>query len=417
MKQRCINIDWLEVYCLEDYIGYPHDAAFFRRCNFHVEEREYGTPVYHEMFVIYGHDNEPLIEVRRRPKSAIGQQVHGVLDPMACHVRLSNRTCYFSEPVKLLQQFLEQYGLHYQRISRIDICLDFELFDTKDKPADVVRRYMQGKYLKIYQANVTAHGTDEWNNRCWNSLSWGNKKSMVGTKFYLKSLELKQVKDKPYIRQTWRAAGLVDDEFTLEKHSDEYGVYQPDIWRLEFSIKSGTRSWFVVDKGLPKCKMKQSVRNTLDMYDSKAKLLDMFFSLVDHYFHFKKFEDGKRKDLCEDKQLFYPKEQAVFYKLENIASRTEPSSVLLRLKSRIMAYQEQSHKPEVYKACNVLLQDIEFQLRTASLTMPWNPTEVTAIRLLIAKRIKNHDKPLTEDIATVTAMLDLEEGLFGEKNK
>ena len=28
MKQRCINIDWLECYCLEDYIGYPHDAEF-----------------------------------------------------------------------------------------------------------------------------------------------------------------------------------------------------------------------------------------------------------------------------------------------------------------------------------------------------------------------------------------------------
>lgn len=415
MKQRCINIDWLEVYCLEDSIGYPHDAAFFRRCGFHVEQREYGTPVYHEMFVIYGHDNEPWFEVRRKPKSAIGKQVNGVLDPMACHVRLSNRTCYFTEPVKLLQQFLEQYGLHYQRISRIDLCLDFELFDTNDKPAEVVRRYMQGKYLKIYQANVTAHGTDEWDNRVWNSLSWGNKKSMISTKFYLKSLELQQVKDKPYIRQAWKAAGLVEDEFTLEKNDPDNGVYKPDIWRLEFSIKSGTRNWYVIDTGLPKPKVKQSVYNTLDVYNTKQKLMDMFFSLANHYFHFKKFEEGKRKDLCEDKQLFRPKEQAVFYKLENVASRTEPSNVLSRLKARLLAYKETRRTPEVEKACSVLLQDIEFQLRTASLTMPWNPTEITAIRLLIAKRVRNHDKPLSEDIATVTAMLDLESDLFGEK--
>lgn len=414
MKSRCINIDWLEVYCLEDSIGFPHDVDFFRRCGFHVEPREYGTPVYNEMFVIYGHDNEPWFEVRRNPKSAIGKQVHGVLDPRACHVRLSNRTCYFSEPVNLLQKFLEQYGLHYQRISRIDICMDFERFDTNDLPAHVVRRYMEGRYLKIYQANVTAHGTDEWNNRCWNSLSWGNRKSMVNTKFYCKSLEIAQVKDKPYIRQAWRAAGLVDDEFTLEKTSEDGTVYKPDIWRLEFSVKSGTRSWFVIDKGLPKCKVVQSVRNTLDCYNTKQKLLDMFFSLADHYFHFKKFEADKRKDLCEDKRLFYPKEQAVFYKLENVASRSEPSAVLSRLAAKIREYQETNHKPEVYKACNVLLQDIEFQQRTASLTIPWNPSEVTAIRLLIAKRIKNHDMPLCEDIKTIQALMNLEGELFGE---
>ena len=118
MIQRCVNIDWLEVYCLEDALTYPHDAEYFRRAGFHVEEREYGTPVYHEMFTLYDHYDQPLIEIRRNPKSAVGRQVNGVLDPNACHVRLSNRTCYFNSPVQLLQQFLEQYFLFKEFYSK-----------------------------------------------------------------------------------------------------------------------------------------------------------------------------------------------------------------------------------------------------------------------------------------------------------
>ena len=151
---RCVNLDWLELYCLEDDIGYPHDANFFRRDGFHVEEREYGTPMYNEMFTLYDHFDEPLIEIRRDPKSAETRQINGLFDPRSCHVRLSNRTCYFANPVQLLQQFIEQYGLHYQRISRVDICYDFTTFDYGDNPADFMRRYMKNRYTKINQANA-----------------------------------------------------------------------------------------------------------------------------------------------------------------------------------------------------------------------------------------------------------------------
>ena len=406
---RCVNLDWLELYCLEDDIGYPHDANFFRRDGFHVEEREYGTPMYNEMFTLYDHFDEPLIEIRRDPKSAETRQINGLFDPRSCHVRLSNRTCYFANPVQLLQQFIEQYGLHYQRISRVDICYDFTTFDYGDNPADFMRRYMKNRYTKINQANISAHGADAWGGRTWNSVAWGSKKSMVGTKFYNKKLELSEARDKPYIRQAWRAAGLVDDEYLLTKDGNPV-----DIWRVEFSVKSGTRNWFIMENEQGKKKRIQSVRNTLEVYDTKEKLWQMFLSLADHYFHFKKFEEGKRKDLCEDKKLFNPDGISQYYKLENVASTHQPSTAWHQLYKKLLAYREETYKPEIYKAVSLLLEDIEFKQRTNDLTLPWNATEVTAIRLLMAKRMKNHDNPLSVDKETIEAMLQVENGLFGE---
>lgn len=409
---RCINIDWLEVYALEDPIGYPHDAEYFRRVGFHVEQREYGTPVYHEMFVIYGNDNQPLIEVRRNPKSAVGKQVHGVLDPNACHIRLTNRTCYFQNAVQLMQEFLERYGLHYQRISRIDICLDFETFDYGDKPADFIARYMKGRYSKVNQSNITSHGVDRWNGRVWNSVSWGSKKSMVGTKFYNKTKELAEVRDKPYIRQAWRAAGMVDDDMRMVKFCDDGTERNVEIWRVEFSIKSSTRNWFIMEDENGRKRKIKSVKNTLQCYDTKDKLWTMFISLADHYFHFKKYQEGVLKYNCPDKPLFRSDGVQEYYKLENVATIDTPSTMLQRLLTHIRKYAEETTKPEVFKACLKLEEDIEFRLRTTPMTYPWNEHEVEVLRWLISKRIKNHDNTLCEDRAIIESILNMEGELF-----
>ena len=46
-KIKCINLDWLSVYCLEPK-GVVMNAAYFKALGWTVEEREYGTPQYRE---------------------------------------------------------------------------------------------------------------------------------------------------------------------------------------------------------------------------------------------------------------------------------------------------------------------------------------------------------------------------------
>ena len=101
---RCANIDWLECYCLEDSIGYPHDADYFRRKGWEVKERDYGTPMYRQMFTLYDHYSEPFLEVRRVPKSD-EVKVHGLFNQYSCHVRLCNRACYADNAAGMMIQF------------------------------------------------------------------------------------------------------------------------------------------------------------------------------------------------------------------------------------------------------------------------------------------------------------------------
>ena len=415
VKTRCVNLDWLEVYCLESSIGYPHDAEYFRRAGWHVREREYGTPTYKEMFTLFSYDNdEPLIEVRRAPKAPRGYNTGGIMDPNACHIRLCNRTCYMEDAAGLLQRFLEENFFEYSRISRVDIALDFEKFDSGDDPQKFLQRYIKGQYAKINQARISMHGADRWDGRTWNSVKWGNENSMVTTKMYCKTLELRQVSDKPYIRQAWYEAGLIDDWFDMTKRMEDGTVYKPEIWRIEFSIKSSTRNWFVVEDPYSTKRKLKSIRHTLEQYRTRRQMLDVFFSLADHYFHFKKFTEGVRKDRCEDKVLFGKKIPSVFYKVTHVATHEKQDKTLLRLRRMLRDYQNTIYDEEKRQACRMLIADIEYRVRAHDLPNDTPIEELTLLRQLVAKRVMGSPNTLSQDINIIKAMLDIETDIFGE---
>lgn len=387
-KERCINIDWLEVYCLEDIRLYPCDAAFFRAKGWQVLEREYGTRVYAQMFTLLDTTGQPMFEIRRAPLS--DQAKDGGLFPSeSCHIRVTNQYCYHPDIISLLRQFLARYNYQLKRIFRLDICLDFIEFDRHDDPARFVARYMAGKYSKINQSNISAHGTDQWSQRCWNSLSWGRPKSMVSTKLYCKSLELQQVHDKPYIRLAWFTSHLVDDPINLIKYDSGGNPTHPDIWRVEFSIKSSAKHWFIVERSTGK-KGKIGLPHTLDQYDTPQKLLTAFASLAQHYFHFKHYQEGVRKDRCQDKILFDFSPLDLYYRLDRLVAHTSKMRPLDRLISIINNYRETHHQPDIKAACDVILNS----LRNERLNVfTGSPRESEILRILLAERIPLHDKP------------------------
>lgn len=413
---RCVNIDWLECYCLEDAIDYPHNADWFRQRGWEVMEREYGTPMYREMFTLYDHYGEPFIEIRRAPKSDSRKKA-GIFDSYSSHVRLSNRACYMNDAAQVLDRFLQENGFAFQRISRIDICLDFERFDYGDDPQRFIQRFMAGRYSKINQANIAAHGLDQWDGRFWNSLSWGSKKSQVTTKLYNKTMELRQVHDKPYIRQAWQAAGLVDDMLTLEKRKADGETYKPEIWRVEFSIKSSTKKWFVVEDYNGDRKKLRSMPNTLNMYYSREQLFQVFLSLAHHYFHFKKVEykagdELQRKDRCEDKRLFRMEQLEQFYQLEKLATATPRNPEIDRLLLRLYHYREKCYETDVHNACNVIIAQLERTASVLQLARPFNETELEILQRIIAVRLKSHDVPYSVTRKEAEAFIKLEQEIW-----
>lgn len=387
---RCINLDWLEVTALEP-ITSPRDPEFFQARGLVISVRDYGTRVWGEVFTIEGSDHLPYIEVRRAPKSEV----------IACnvvHLRFVNRVCYFPDAARLMAQFMEAYDYDFLSIYRVDVCLDFECFDFGDKPADFMRRFMSGRYAKINQANIHAHGSDDWSGRVWNSVSWGSPTSDIGTKFYNKTLELfdpitKQYA-KPYIRQAWQESGLIDDYVTVTKKKPDGTLYHPEIWRVEFSIRSSVKNWFTMKLDGNE-KAFQSVRNTLDMYDSRDKLLVMFAALSQHYFHFKHslktynfYKEGHssgnaiRKDRCPDKMLFdwHTIQQTYKVAREAVSGGGSPSKQLVTLLARLKTFRDTTINQEVKQSATIIIDYLEHRVRQEETATPLSREEINALQ-------------------------------------
>lgn len=395
-QSRCVNLDWLEVSVLEP-IAEPHDAEYFRSCGWVVIERDYGTRVWGQMFTLEGEDHLPFMEVRREPKSEIIAQ-------NVAHLRFVNRVCYFPNAAQLMHEFIVNFGYDFQRIARVDICLDLEKFDYGDYPKDFMRRFMEGKYSKINQANISAHGSDQWDGRVWNSLSWGSPSSDIGTKFYNKTLELydpvTKKYGKPYIRQAWYLAGLVDDASQVIKYKPDGTPYTPEIWRIEFSIRSSVKNWFLIHLD-GKEKQRQSIRNTLDMYDGSEKIMILFASLSEHYFHFKHlikrynfYQEGHtdgyalRKDRCPDKLLFNWKSQTYLYKVakESIATSERVDTTLARLLSQLKQFRDTTQDTAIKKSAQVIIDYLEYRISHYDQTNPVNRHDMKILQMAL----RNH---------------------------
>lgn len=389
MRVRCINLDWLEVFALEPK-GEAHDAEFFRRRGFVVHEREYGTRVYSQVFTIEGSDGLPMLEVRRAPMSS-GES--GILPYNATHIRLCNRTCYFDNAARLLSDFLDKHNYTDIRISRADVCLDFVKFDKNDDPAAFVRRYFRHVYSKINQGNIRAHGSDLWNGQEWNSLSWGSLTSDVGTKMYDKTLELYDPKldayKKPYIREAWLRCHIIDDV-----HRCTLKGQPVRVWRVEFSIRSSVRKWFRIELNGHSGNY-QSIRNTLDMYDGRDKLLVMFASLARHYFRFKFYEPDKRKDRCKDKVLFIFDGLQTTYTIDRTkplaGTSTQPLKPLDRLIIKLRMFRDSHNDDVVRQACNTLIAYMQDESLRADINNPFDREELDALRLLMKVRCRRPD--------------------------
>lgn len=377
---RCINLDWLEVFCREP-IETKLDSDYYRSIGYVCHDREYGTRVYREMFTIEGADGQPFLEIRRNPAST---GLKGLHTENECHIRLTNRTCYFDNAAELLSQFLATYGYSDIRISRVDICLDFVLFDKGDEPKKFISRYFKHRYAKINQGNISSHGEDKWSGQEWNSLSWGSKSSPISTKLYNKTLELYDVKTdsfkKPWIRQAWAFCGMVDDWQNVTKDNQKV-----DVFRLEFSIRSSVKNWVRLE--LNGTNDYQSIRNNLDCYLDRSKMLVIFASLCQHYFRFKVWDANKRKDRCKDKVLFDFNLNQSVYKIgrNNYAAGNNSNHFdnMNRLISKIEDYRRGHMEKRIHDACNVIIEQMQKENMQRDLADSFSRDEIEFMRRVI----------------------------------
>lgn len=392
-KVKCINLDWLSVYCLEPK-GYVMNAAYYKNLGWSVEEREYGTPQYREKFTLMN-GRHPFLEIERNPYSL--KQNGGIFEPESCHIRLANRTLYQPNPVQQLTNFIIKYGYEYKGISRVDVCCDLTIFDNGMKPQDLANKYIKDKIWKVHQSHIApntddgddtwripihlgAHGKETKTGRTWNSLKWGSPKSALSTKLYNKTLELETNTGKFYIKDAWVKAGLCDLQKVryeyrnpktkeIEIRSKQISVVpgtainqeipieeakKIDVWRVEFSMNSEGRKW--IDLG-----DNHIVDLSLNAFDNLDSLAATFFTCSEWLFCFiyaKWITKGatrwkERTNRCKKLQLFNTKFLHSHYKPQRQTEMEDPSRTEKIMMYRLIQKSKDKNLSEAYReACH-----------------------------------------------------------------
>lgn len=456
-KIKCINLDWLSVYCLEPK-GVVMNAAYFKALGWTVEEREYGTPQYREKFTLMN-GRHPFLEIERNPYSL--KQNGGIFEPESCHIRLANRTLYQPQPVQQLTNFIVIYGYEYKGISRVDVCCDLTIFDNGMKPQDLANKYMKDKIWKVHQSKIDAHssdGDDSWRipihlgahgketktGRTWNSLKWGSPKSALSTKLYNKTLELETNTGKFYIKDTWVKAGLCD----LQKVRYEYrnpktketeirtkqvcvvpgtsvdqeipieGAKMIDIWRVEFSMNSEGRKW--IDLG-----DNHVVDLSLNAFDNLDSLAATFFTCSEWLFCFiyaKWITKGptrlkERTNRCKKLQLFNTKFLHSHFKPKRLTETEDPSRTEKIMMNRLIAKSKDKNLSEEYReacwqvACEISKEHGDW----------WVPDDMYANRLvnrqLEKKRIEEYKEDHPQTVEEFRKWADRQSEITSEFSK
>ena len=202
-------------------------------------------------------------------------------------------------------------------------------------------------------------------------------------------MELKDTKtglfSKPYIRQAWMMCGFIDDV----KHVTLQGR-EVDVWRVEFSICSPKRGWAPLDvNGNPN--KKYSLRNTLEMYEGRDKLLTIFASLSKNYFRFKKYKEGKRKDRCEDKKLFDFSGIQQTYKLskdmEVCGAGDRMKQRYNRLITLLSEFDFTQYNDKTKDACKIVISALKDYAVQADLTKPFSEQDKMMLRASFVRKV------------------------------
>lgn len=229
----CISVDWFEVCCY----GAPIEKGvrIVNGMKYMIEDTEKSTRVFKKLYKVI-HRGLEYFYIQQEPISS-------ALKRGLTLVKVSNRVLYSEKYVSLLLDLLKSFGLQYKGVSRLDIAYDCNYFCNGRSPKRFLHDYICKPIEQkggIYLANVKKHVSffekSISSNTHYSYVKFGMGTGGRSAYMYDKSLELREVKDKPWIRKMWADNGLIDDEKT-------------HVWRSEISIKAQGKQLLNLDTG------------------------------------------------------------------------------------------------------------------------------------------------------------------------
>lgn len=255
--KRCVAVDWLSVYCKSDMI--------VRAPEFEFHKLESGSAQFSEVWNVYNkYDRELYCTVQRKPYSPI-------IPKDAIMVKVANRYLYKQNWNVTLNNFFLACNIQPVSISRIDISCDFNRFANNLHPENLIAGVMNKKYIKTGCAKFAVQG-DQTAEQMFDYLRFGNRDSQCSVYLYNKSKELREVKDKPYIREMWSNSGLDTSQ---------------DVWRLEISMRTTQLRLIIPMTG-------EIFRLDLDFIKTQGIVENVYNCAIDKYFDIR-INDGQAK--------------------------------------------------------------------------------------------------------------------------
>lgn len=263
--EKIINIDWLSFFC---QCGEPINFD-----DYTLELKTYGTQIFEKAADVIK-DNEVVAIVLWQPRSAI-------LPQNSAMIKIKNRQLYNEQWYQIFSDLEKAWFCKNIKISRIDICADFVNFKNGLFPKTLISNFLTQKFVKVGRGNFKVMG-EQKKYINYQYLRFGSGSSEISAYLYNKSTELKEVKDKPYIRELWH---------NLNNQNNR------DIWRLEFSLKG--KSLKIVDtiNG-------DYVVDSFKSLTDKELIANIYSFLVKKYFTFVIPEQQQNKNRWKKLTLF-----------------------------------------------------------------------------------------------------------------
>lgn len=284
MNKFMISVDWLQVYCsLSASKALPLNVELHKgEFTFVIKPMDIQTAMFKDVYCVYSR-GLPVAVIQSKPRSSR-------LDKCMALVKLDNRVLYSAKFIRILYAIIEVCGMVYKGITRIDLCHDCIKFKDNRSPSKFINSFVSGRGVTTH--NIRKRGSEEFTchgkkpsggSAKINYIRFGSPKSKISSYIYDKSLELKESKDKPWIRAAWDACGLFESD--------------GNIFRSEISIKAEGADVLNMGTG-------ELFRLSPDMLESQDKINHLFYIYAKKYFDFRLDAGQKHKKNFKKLWLF-----------------------------------------------------------------------------------------------------------------
>lgn len=291
---------------------------------FHVED----TTEHHPMF-----SRSCLMKEGSAPIAHIFFDCKRPEQPFSAQLKVDNSRLYFAGWSDAVMALVRALRWRVQGVARIDVCADFNYFANGRLPLLFVRDYLSDptrtrpSFIRHSSNKFRTIGTRFLSAVNYATISWGTRESAVQTNLYNKSLELREVCDKPWIRQRWVENGLLDGDFNGKHY---------DVWRVEFSIKPS--AVYVYNKNVPD----EVSLLSIDNVSSPAQLVNTWMMLHPRYFTFHELPYGNTKRRVRDLPIvtLFNRNDALIYAVKGLRYFRKAAKAEKLLVRRLQALEE-----------------------------------------------------------------------------